>query len=313
MRIMSRLTRSLRAPSRRVAAALAAAMLGIGVAIGAAIGPAPDSSQAGSSLATRLPLLLAALAAKDHASTPAQTAAAEPPPAAPNPVPAAAPAASSQAPSTPAAATGPAATSPASSEPTGSTAPTSTSKLAPTTNVWLIELGGGGFAQALAQPAAAPYITGQLLPAGTYLSGWSALAASTFANDAALAQPSSPGSPPPLLHSIVQPPCPEGAAGASCAPETPGQLTAADEFLKTTLATIISTPGFREHGLVVVTFTTVALAGQQGLPAAASTATLTSTPPTGAALLSPFAARGARPTTAFDPTSPEQSLTALLH
>jgi hypothetical protein len=179
--------------------------------------------------------------------------------------------------------------------------------------VWLIELAGTSFATAQAQPSAAPYINSQLLPAGTYLSGWSALAASAFANDAALLQPSTPGGTPPLLHAIVQPPCPEGAAGAACAAETPGQLSAADEFLKTTLAQITSTPSFREHGLVVVTFAGVGLAAQQGLAASASSATLTSTPPAGAVLLSPFARAGARPAAAFNATSPEQSLTALLH
>ena len=40
---------------------------------------------------------------------------------------------------------------------------------------------------------------------------------------------------PQTLDSIVQPPCPEGAAGAACAPETAGALTAADEFLKATV------------------------------------------------------------------------------
>ncbi len=44
------------------------------------------------------------------------------------------------------------------------------------------------------------------------------------------------GSPPPLLALDRPAACPEGAAGAACAPETPGQLTAADEFLKATLA-----------------------------------------------------------------------------
>src|SRR5262249_33038437 len=163
---------------------------------------------------------------------------------------------------------------------------------APTTNVWLIELAGTGFSQALAQPAAVPYITGQLLPAGSYLSGWSALAASALGGDAALGPPGSPGAPPPPVALILPPPRPRGAA--ACAAETPGQLPAADEFLKATLATITSTPAFREHGLVVVTFASVGLASQQGLPASASSATLTSTPPAGAVLLSPFAARGAR-------------------
>ena len=94
------------------------------------------------------------------------------------------------------------------------------------------------------------------------------------------------------MHSIVQPPCPEGAAGASCAHGTAGALTAADEFLKATLATITGTPAYREHGLVVVTFATVGIATQAGLPAGASSATLTSSRPRGVVLLSPFAKAG---------------------
>ncbi len=120
------------------------------------------------------------------------------------------------------------------------------------------------------------------------------------------------GSTPPILHSIVQPPCPEGAAGAACAPETPGQLTAADEFLKATLATITGTTTYKEHGLVVVTFATVGIATQSELPAGASTSQLTSQPPAGVALLSPFAKAGARSTVAYNPTSPRQSLEKLL-
>ena len=77
--------------------------------------------------------------------------------------------------------------------------------------MWLIELAGGTFAQASAQPAAAPYMDGQLLPAAT-LSGWSAVDGSALASEATLAGVATGSSPPPLLHSIVQPPCPEGAA-----------------------------------------------------------------------------------------------------
>jgi hypothetical protein len=181
------------------------------------------------------------------------------------------------------------------------------------TNVWLIELSGSGFGAVAAQPAAAPYISSQLLPGATLLSGWTALQASAFAGEAALAEAPPPGATPPILHSIVQPPCPEGPAGSGCAPETPGQLTAADDFLKATLATITGTPGYREHGLVVVTFATVGIATQSELPAGASTAQLTSQPPAGAALLSPFAKAGARSSVAYDPTSPRQSLEELLH
>jgi hypothetical protein len=179
--------------------------------------------------------------------------------------------------------------------------------------VWLIQLSGTTFASALAQLGAAPYIDAQAIPGGTLLNGWSALQGSAFANDAALAEPTSAGGPPPLLHSIVQPPCPEGAAGAACAAETPGQLQAADAFLKETLATITTTPAYREHGLVVITFATVAVATQAGLAAGASSATLTSQPPAGVLLLSPFAHAGTKPSTAFDTTSPRQSLEALLH
>jgi hypothetical protein len=179
--------------------------------------------------------------------------------------------------------------------------------------VWLIELSGTGFAEAAAQPSAAPYISSTLLPASTLLSGWSAQAASAFAAEATLAEPPAPGATPPVLHSIVQPPCPEGAAGEACAAGTPGALTSADEFLKDTLATVTSTPAYREHGLVVITFTTVAIAAQAGLPAAASSATLTYQPPAGAALMSPFARAGLRSSARYDATSPKRSLEALLH
>jgi hypothetical protein len=121
------------------------------------------------------------------------------------------------------------------------------------------------------------------------------------------------GASPPLLYSIVQPPCPEGAAGAQCAAGTPGQLTTADEFLKASVSQITSTATYREHGLIVVTFATVGVASATGLPAGASTATLTSKPPAGVVLISPFVHAGARPSTTFNPTSPEQSLEKLLH
>ncbi len=309
-----RRARALRLPSARASAVLATAMLAIGVAVGAAIGPAPDASFAGSAstIAQRLPALLAALARPAQApATPAATPV-QPPPvrrqSTPAPSSSATPAAATPAP-TPAA-SAPASEEEAASTPTGSTP--RKAKLPAIGAVWLIELAGGTFAEALAKPTAAPYITGQLIPAGTLLSGWSALSASTFAGDAALAEPVAAGATPPLLHSIVQPPCPEGPAGAACAPETPGQVTAADEFLKAALAQITTTPAYREHGVVVVTFASVAIATQSGLPAGASTATLTSQPPAGAVVLSPFAHAGAKSSVPFNPTSPRQSLEKLL-
>jgi hypothetical protein len=314
--------RGLRLPSPRASAVLATVMLGIGVAGGAALGPGPDSSFAGDpgALAQRLPALLAAIAARRHAAAPAGAQASAP---ASEAEPAAsAPrhkrkhrhaGAAASAPATSASETTPSSseTSETSAKPGGGS--THQAKLPAISSVWLIELAGGTFSQALATPAAAPYIDAQLVPTGTLLSGWSALQGSAFAGEATLAEPVSAEATPPLLHSIVQPPCPEGAAGAACAAETPGQLTTADEFLKATLATITSTPAYREHGLVVVTFASVAVPTQAGLPAGASSATLTYKPPAGVLLLSPFAQKGSRASVTYNPTSPRQSLEKLLH
>jgi hypothetical protein len=320
--------RVLRLPSVRASVLLAAAMLGLGVAVGAAIGPAPDASLAGgpAAIAQRLPALLAALSARSHsqASAPAASAAATPPPVTSTPTPASAAAATpTSSAAVPSKTSSSAASSPTSSTPSESEASASTptgaghtrqATLPPVTSVWLIELSGSSFAEALAQPAAAPYIDKQLIPSATLISGWSALTGSAFATDAALAEHRSAlGAPPPILHSIVQPPCPEGAAGAQCAPGTAGQLTAADEFLKATVAQITPSAPYREHGLIVVTFATLGIASAAGLPSGASTATLTSQPPAGVVLLSPFARAGTRPTTSFNPISPAQSLQALLH
>lgn len=302
----------LRAPSARVTAALAAATLAIGVAVGAAIGPAPSPSLANPSL----PLLLQTLARGAAARAQQSAAAAAQPPAI---TAEATPRRkrrhrkkhSSEAETSSAATTTPASESPSETTTPTAAKPKSTPKastLAPVTHVWLIELSGTSFEKASAQPAAAPYIDTQAIPAGTLLSGWSALDGGGFANEAALLASGGPQ----LLDTIVQPPCPEGTAGAACAPETPGALTAADEFLKTTVPTITSSAAFRENGLIVVTFASVANATATGLPAGATTATLTAQPPAGVLLISPFASVGAHSTTTFDPTSPKQSVEKLL-
>jgi hypothetical protein len=310
----------LRLPSHRAGALLAAAMLGIGIAVGAAIGPAPETSLAGGTgVVQKLPALIAAVVASRPVQAPSSTTATVAPPAITRqPTPAATASTPANVTSAPAASTTPTTSAEGVSEKT-STTPTKTSaggasKLPPITNVWLIQLAGTSFSEALASPTAAPYISGQLIPKGTFLTGWSALSASAFANDAALAEKAATvGGTPPILHSIVQPPCPEGAPGATCAAGTPGALTAADEFLKATLATITATTTYSEHGLVVVTFATVADPTAAELPAGSSSATLTSQPPAGVVLLSPFAKAGAKPATTFNPTSPKQSLEKLLH
>ena len=89
--------------------------------------------------------------------------------------------------------------------------------------------------------------------------------------------------------------------------------SAADEFLKATIPTITSNPAYSAHGLIVITFGTVGNATASSLPAGSSTATLGSEPPAGVLLISPFARADTRPSMAYDPTSPKQSLSALLH
>ncbi len=176
--------------------------------------------------------------------------------------------------------------------------------------MWLIELAGTTFEEALAQPSAAPYIDAQAVPAGALLSSWSGLDASAFASDAALLA----STPPQLIDTIVQPPCPEGAAGAQCIVGTPGGLTAANTFLQAVVPTITANAAYRSNGLIVVTFGSVANASATELPTGAATATLTSQPPAGVLLISPFVSAGTRPsTTSFNPASPTKSLEKLLH
>ena len=331
-----------RAPSARITAALAAAMLAAGIVVGAAIGPAPSPSFA---LGRLLPLLPALVgdAARAHQSAAKATAGPEgtPAPAPPSPSAAAGTGGQSSAGEAGAATEAqPASTAPATSAPKRTGAPTGASgvekasKLQPVTKVWLIELANSSFAEAAAQPSAASYIDTQALPAGTLLGRWSAIDASALASDAA----SIASTPPQLLDTIVQPPCPESASlsesaspsassspsagdatapaeaatSESCAPDTPGALTAASEFLAAALPTITSTAAYRENGLIVVTFASTAPASEAGLPDGASTATLTSQPPAGALLISPFVAAGASSSAAFDTTAPKRELERLL-
>jgi hypothetical protein len=310
-----------RLPSWRVTAALAAVMLAIGVAAGAAIGPTPETSLAGERIPLLLPSIAAlAVAGAGHSSR-QQTQTVKPPPVTPQATPAGASGAGATTtrtaksnapasalattPSTPKTAKTPAGTTTTGEGSAKQTPP----PLPPVTHVWLITLTGGTFTQALAQPAAAPYIDSQLVPAGALLSEWSSLAGSSFANEAGLLS----GVPPQTLDSIVQPPCPEGAAGATCKPETAGALSAADEFLKQTIPSITSSVAYREHGLIVITFGAVGNATASSLPAGAATATLSSEPPMGVLLISPFARAGTRPSAKYNPTSPKQSLSGLLH
>jgi hypothetical protein len=297
-----------RRPSKRATAVLAAAMLAVGVGVGAAIGPSPTASFAGDTPALIARLLSELAAARGH-STPPAAAGSE----TPAELPATGTASKASAASATPASNPPAqtqSTTPASQEsPSEATKPAS-SKVPAITSVWLIALSGASFQELAAQKSAAPYITGQLIPAGTLLEGWSALQGSAFADEAGLAAPTSAAATPPLLHSIVQPPCPEGAAGDTCS--TPaGAITTADEFAKATLPAITSSSAYKEHGLVVVTLASVGVAAQQGLPAGASSATLTSQPPGGVLLLSPFAKAG-RSSVTFSASAPVTTVEQLL-
>jgi hypothetical protein len=307
-----------RLPSRRASLVLAVAMLTVGVAVGAAIGPAPATSLAGNgNIVQKLPALIAAVAARGHSATPAQPTAtsAKPPPITPQATPAASstPAAATSAPAQEA--TQPSSESHKKSSSTQGKAPSAgTSKLPPITSVWLIELSGSSFNEALANPAVAPYTTGEAIPKGTFLSSWTALSVSAFAADAALAEHrATVGGTPPVLHTIVQPACPEGPAAAACLPGTPAGIALADAFLKATIASITQSTAYSEHGLIAVTYATVADPATAELPAGSASSTLVAQPPAGVLLLSPFAKAGAKPATVFDPTSPKQSLEKLLH
>ena len=109
--------------------------------------------------------------------------------------------------------------SPTSTPKTSKTPTTTTGKdekqatLPPVTSVWLITLSGATFTQALAQPAAAPYIDSQLVPAGTLLSGWSSLDGSAFASEAGLLG----GEPPQTLRLDRPAPVPRRRRGRGSA------------------------------------------------------------------------------------------------
>ncbi len=221
-----RTDRAVWAPSARVTVVLAVAMLAIGIAVGAAVGPAPDASFAG---ASRVPLLLPSLLAKATGSGTSTSSSA------------ATPGAGSAAEASPAtarrrrrhrrakAAAGAAETPASANEPTASPKTTASAPskreaakpLPPITKVWLVELSGSTFSEALSASAAAPYIDTHAIARGRAAQPWSASQAVAFANDAALIATTQPQ----LVETVVEPTCPEGAAGAQCAAGTPGALS----------------------------------------------------------------------------------------
>ena len=178
-------------------------------------------------------------------------------------------------------------------------------KYPPINRVWIIHLSGAGFGEALESTAGGHYIDQTAIPQGSLMAKWSAISGQNFATDVAQLATSESQ----FVQNVVQSPCP---TGQQCLPGTPGGLAAADAFLEKTLPVIEATGPYKTNGLIVVVFGTVAEGPESEYPTGSVTSLLASQPPGGALLISPFVAAGKRPTTNFDPASPERSMEALL-
>jgi hypothetical protein len=223
-------------------------------------------------------------------------------------------------------------------------------RLPPIGHVWLIVLPyGQSFASALAQPSAAPYLAGQLVGQGTLLSGYSSLAAGQLASSATLlsgqeaaavstiappcaAAASTPGGTPsttgttPSANTTTPGTTTGTSSGTPCATAEPAGAQAADTFLREVVPQIVASAGYREGGLIAITFATAgegapatgapatgAPAAGIAYPAGTVSSTLTATGTPGALLLSPFLRHpGARLASAFDALAPRKSLEELM-
>jgi len=364
-------------PSRRTGAILAALMLAAGIALGALLGPGPASSLASGTRAEAIARALAPLLALDGASAAGSglLGAAQPssPPAGTSVSASshhAPPGAGSETSATSAAGQHGAAASrptessspsPGAASPTpktaqspgaGGEAETKGAPLPPIAQAWLIVLPyGQSFANAQAQPTAAPYIDGQLVGQGTLLSSYSALAGSQLADAATLLS----GQVAAGVNVISPPPCAsatnaagnagaaaggqnsaaaagtQGAAGGQstaeaggaesstpCPPGEPAGLQAADAFVRETVSRIVATAGYREHGLIAIAFAgatpaTGSSTATPGAPTAGTPNEVTYPAPSGVLLLSPFLrAPGRRLQSAFDASAPHRSLEEVL-
>ncbi len=300
------------APARRqtlprgVVAALMAVMLAGGMVTGAVLGPASASPLLSNSEIVQRALALleargsgATPPSADHALTPSVASANE----------SAAPAAresskgsEANTPESPTSDSGPS----GKSTPEGSTgsekaAPGKPQRLPPIQHVWLILLDGATFADATAAPSAYPYLVGQLIGQGMLLTSYSALDGYELAGDAALL----PGGIGANVRPISEPGCNPSSTAEASAPCTQGaQATPAqvDAFAQHVVAPILSSPAYRENGLIAITFAPSSEEG--GTPAS----TLALQPTAGALLLSPLLHGGARSATPFEPLSPRTSL-----
>jgi hypothetical protein len=349
-------------PSPRVSAVLAAGVLAVGIALGALIGPGPASSLANGTRAAAVARVLALLALDDGAGASSQALLAgaghaqhktEAAGIKANAV--ATPGANAGANHSQSTGGGQSETSSTPSShgnqlsssslsPTkGSGTSTSSGsgeskpvRLAPIAHVWLIVLPyGQSFTSILGQSTAAPYTTGTLVGQGTLLSDYSSLQTSALAGAAAQLS----GQVEAAVSTIVAP-CPgaPGASGAAAPPSTstpaastsacatttePAGAQTADAFLHEVVPQIEASAGYREGGLIAITFATAGEATGAGTnptaapaiayPAGTQVSTAAATGAPGALLLSPFLAHaGARLSSAFDQLAPRKSLEELL-
>jgi hypothetical protein len=305
-------------PSRRVLGALVAAVFAIGLLAGAALGPAPEGSLADSS--TIVQRVIALLAARgeggSQASAPttsgASTAtgasatlgagAAPTSKAKPGFQPAANRAATPSSPESSSAGESAAGSEHASSggPNKGESGASRPARLPPIQHVWLIMLGGSTIADAETTPTGYPYLVGQLVKQGALLRSYSALDAYELAGDATLL----PGGVGASLSVIQEPGCEGAAAGGagSCPQGAQASPAEADQFLQGTVGPILSSPTYRENGLIVITFVSAQAS------AGASASTLSLQPVAGALLLSPLLRGGTGSTSTFDSLSPRTSL-----
>lgn len=348
-------------PSRRTGAILAAAMLAAGIALGALIGPGPASSLT-STRAAAIARALAPLLALDGAGSAGllgATQASDAPASSTTGKAAASHRATTSAGSETlgaaagtehgglagsGASTGPATES--SSPSSGATSPTGTRRpatnttkpsgaggepetkraaLPPIAQAWLIVLPyGQGFANARAQPTAAPYLDSQLVPQGTLLSTYSAVAGSQLLDAATQLSGQVAGevtvlSPPACVAAgVTGTTGPQGAgvtSGAPCPVGEPAGLQAADAYVREVLSRLLATAGYREHGLIAITFAaSPGAAGETAYPAGTQATTLTNASPApGVLLLSPFLrAAGNHLSSTLDAAAPRRSIEEVL-
>jgi hypothetical protein len=352
-------------PSPRVSAILAAGMLAVGIALGALIGPGPASSLASETRAAAVARVLALLALDDGAGASSQALLAGSGGHAPQKtdasgsganapgIPGASTTAShsqstgggqSETSSTPSSHGSRPSSNSLSTKGNGTSTPSGSGeskpvRLAPIAHVWLIVLPyGQSFASVLGQSTAAPYTTGQLVRQGTLLSVYSSLQTSALAGAATLLS----GQVQAAVSTIVAP-CPgapsasgtaapgtstsAAAAASPCATTTePAGAQAADAYLREVVPQIEASAGYREGGLIAITFAAAGegAAGSSADPPATSppaiaypagtqVSTATASDTAGALLLSPFLAHaGARLNSAFNQLAPRKSLEELL-